>query len=435
MLFDVFWSINWRARKKNLPNNMPRSPEPRPQLQTLQDAGDFVREQHAELLGYVTKGIMKPFRLAEMIEGTKIESLPFVRHPSAIGAELATTIWAQDHQVFSQKYAGGSLTMGAFLHPLGPSEFVRDDHESPLFDRLVAILKTYALLFYFDDRIGNDRLKFVPPGQKTGKIQEQYIILSGLTQLFRTPVKELSTLAPPAHHAVAATLDVLRELQRLSDPTWFQNFFISLQKHLAAALTPHNHQHYTYPEFQVVRNDVAGMWLSVEFCELASGLYVDWKHIPLHVGVIFTEISQRAAWIGSLSNDLFSFHKEVILSLDGFNVIPILILNNHASNLMNAIWEAIRLTKVEIVAFEKSVAGARQVLNSASSRSIDSAQRVALHAYIRQAEAIVHASWAWQLATDRYTNPDEPSIFLETDRKYREQNGYYGKLKLAQPYE
>lgn len=409
----------------------------------LQEAGEQIRQEYNQLQARVTQGVQKPFELGEMIHHTQLEGVKFRRNPLAEEAEQITLEWAQLHGIYSPKYAEGSLTMGAFLHPEGPGILVKDDEESALLDRLVLILKTYALLFYFDDWMGNDRLKFVsetPDGE--GAIEEQtethveterLEVLKGLGQLFSLPIDQLDSNFSATHPAVIAAHELLRDLSHQSDPRWFATFHQSLTKHLAAALASQNNERYTYDEFKTVRNDVAGMLVTVDFLEFASGQYIEWNTLPAHLKTSLEKIARAVAWIGSLSNDLFSFEKEVVDSEDGFNIVPVLLLNNLVPDLTTAIVYSLALTRQEIQQFAAECEIARQELEAVFS-ALDLEQATAIAAYIRQAEAAVHAAWAWQLATDRYTHPERKSIFYETDKETRLQANVYGKLKLAQPY-
>jgi hypothetical protein len=271
-------------------------------------------------------------------------------------------------------------TMSAFMFPDASLE------------RLVTIGCLNDLLFYIDDVYGNDT--YYPDRFEEPELADRNAIIETCIAAFRgdRSVRHSNRLA----HAFA---EIRERCVGLADPEWLERFSESLEEHLiwtvkAGDLTPDGAP-MDVDTYISVREQVSGMYPTVDLIEFALGIC-----LPDYVlnDPTFQALKRDCAWIACLSNDLFSYHKEVVVERTNFNLVQVMMHQYQ--------WP-----------FEEAVGEAIQIINDATEHFYETdftcddwdATTCAMVAqYINGLRNQISATWHWQMSTNRYRSPDSP---------------------------
>lgn len=344
----------------------------------------------------------------------------FVRNPAATTAEDNVEIWARCHGIWLEKYSYNTNTMGGYLHP-----------ETANQQKLELINQMYVILFYIDDTYANELIKSLEPARR----EEGKEIIASLLNLLRNAY-QLHAIPTSRFGVINAACDFLQALKKDTESSplgdrWFRNFIASLKDHLTHAAVDQNDfvaslEGENPQRFIQLRNDISGMFVATAFMEFATGKYMDWQHLPDGVPMLCQRLDYLAAVIGVLTNEIFSFEKEVIINRDAFNMIVVLMLQNPPWDLYKAIFKCVELLNEASDEFEDV---SKKLYDLAS--TLPQGQSDVLKSYVRQAQSVAIASLTWEVDTDRYEIVD--AIFDETDYAWRRHMKLTNLLKSGKP--
>jgi hypothetical protein len=148
--------------------------------------------------------------------------------------------------------------------------------------------------------------------------------------------------------------------------------------------------------------------LWVEFCD---GRFLDWEQLKKQgLSLKMERLHWLSAAFGALSNDLFSFEKEVIDNSSDSNLVAIVAMNKPYLTLGDAIGESseiVRNVVMELVELLDSMAAEIARLQLSEPALADT-----LSTHLKGLVRFIQASWLWQLHAKRYKRAN--SIWHET---------------------
>jgi hypothetical protein len=270
---------------------------------------------------------------------------------------------------------------------------------------LLSIGKIYMVDFYLNDTFGRDKISSLPDSER----RNTQSTIERLVYACNT-----RTLPAMATGLDRAHLESLQGIRCDSVLQWYAGFLrmwigqltLTHQDRNASALG----QVATVQQYIRDRATYSGMDYAVALMEFASGGYVNdaW----LETVAISTRV-HRLKWlcilIAALSNDLFSFEKEVIDNKADSNLVAVLLLNNMEISLMAAIGQAGKIVAQYIEEYLGLVASLRE---TCASLAVQHPARTSdLVALLDSIDSYILACWGWQVRTGRYRRPQ--TIFAE----------------------
>jgi hypothetical protein len=274
-------------------------------------------------------------------------------------------------------------TMAGFMYPTANLE------------RLTLIGKMMFLLFYIDDRYGDlGAAQGLEPPDPAVVNRIQLCIWA-----FRT--RQALTNDPLA----VAFARLRLEMDAYADPSWMDRFNVSLGNHLICAMRPStfgwNLARQTLKSYLIIREHVSGMFPAVDLIEFAIG-----KCLPVslvadpHVKALVLACVR----IGALSNDIFSYPKEV---LDG----------GLRLNLVEVLRTVNRVTPTEALdrAFDLVNGFVDEFFKLCTAPFIwDEEAQLSREMYIEAIKHQISATWHWEMNTNRYRSAQSPFLELRT---------------------
>jgi Terpene synthase family 2, C-terminal metal binding len=273
-------------------------------------------------------------------------------------------------------------------------------------DRMLTIMKNLTLGFYLNDVMGRDVFQFL-------SLEEQ---LSAEKMISRMAGLDADLeLAEGASAIEEANAIVLGEFRAQSTKEWFWRFQRLYTHHVDITHRDGN----TWAEgsvpdvFEYIerRCHTAGMNHIVLWVEFSDGQFLEWALLK-EVGL--AQKMERLHWLtaafGALSNDLFSFEKEVVDRDSDSNLVAIISLNDPRVPLKEAIFQASEIVQNYVLELMSLL----EVLKG-EMRKLDQTNPVfagRLTAHVRGIVRFVQASWLWQLHAGRYKRSS--SIWVET---------------------
>lgn len=274
------------------------------------------------------------------------------------------------------------------------------------FERMLTIMKNLTIGFYLNDVMGRDIFKFLP-GEKQLQYTKMIHHMANLDETLNVPSK--------AHDIELANAIVLKEFRNNSPEKWFLKFKRLYSHHVEITHRDCNtetrgHIPDIY-EYMERRCHLAGMNHIVLWVEYCNGQFLDWDSLKV---IKLSQKLERLHWLtaafGALSNDLFSFEKEVIDCASDSNLVAIILLNNFSLSLKDAIdraSEIVRNLVMELVALLDIMKFEIERLTHANSTLA-----LQLNIHLQGLVRFIQASWLWQLHAKRYKRAN--SIWMET---------------------
>jgi hypothetical protein len=304
--------------------------------------------------------------------------------------------FARHYDIWVENGGDHYNNMTAYLHP------------TPNLERLVAIGKAYAVLFYMNDTIGREKLGHMTVDQRTAV---QYII-HNLTSMLDTGM----LLAEPGPIERSAAVS-LAEIRHLANPAWYQEFLTLMRQHLEPSFFDRNARAqgraYSVEEYIDTRLHVSGMYATVALMEFGDDQYLDW---PTLMALGLDGAVRRLRWlcaaIGALMNDMFSFEKEFVVENSDFNLISVVYLATPGATLHDAVHAAADIVRGQVQEFSRLYDEVMDVCARASSGF--PAEMRALETHLISLRGSVQATWVWENDTERYKQ--QHSIFRENLR-------------------
>lgn len=270
-------------------------------------------------------------------------------------------------------------TMSAYLFPTASLQ------------RLVTLGVYYNFLFFVDDYYDRHNKEEIDVTQEI-KMRK---VFDNCTQILLKGAKPADD-----HMLYKACLELRRQFLNHTSDLWLRRLVISNLAHLKAST-------YTIQDIidssdNIVQDYIklrildSGMHPTIDGLEFARG-------IVLPDAVINSEYIQElrlaVAKVGALSNDLFSYTKEVIGTQSRFNLVCV--LEDYGGYMFeDAVAEAVEIVNDAIDAFYTQASHVPTWHNKDIDRDVKS--------YIDGLRDQVVASWHWQISTNRYRSTHSP---------------------------
>jgi hypothetical protein len=269
------------------------------------------------------------------------------------------------------------------------------------------MMKHLAMDFFLNDKMGRDifkRLNF--------EEQETAVELIGRIAL----LDQKLNILPNAHFIEQINVDLLKMMQELSPANWFNRFLDLYVHHVEITHRDNGVSSLGYiptvTEYNENRLHTSGMIFMMMRIEFADGNFLDWEWLEkIGIAKCLKRLHLVVAEFGGLSNDIFSFEKEVIDNSSDANLIMVLALNDLIPNLEQSLKQAGLMLKALVSEYFNLLDRIKGILAMISSEESIKTQSVKRH--LNAIEIAFKACWLWQLHTERYKKPH--SIFIETE--------------------
>lgn len=314
----------------------------------------------------------------------------FNPHPQSAELLIKTKVFGDQYKIWTQ-HAESNITCALFLYPYGR------------FDRVAAIMKNMLLDFFLNDIMGRDVYK-----HRVEEISE--IVIKNISH-----VKIDLSDSTPANLIEAANIEALMDFKNNSPKAWFQKFLKQFTHHIE--ITHRDLSAETTGRIQTINNYIerrchySGMNHVVTWMEYAEGEFLNW-HL-LRKAKLSEKLKKAqhavAAW-GGLSNDFFSFEKEVINNAADSNLIMMVALNAEDISLLDAFTKASVLMRTFLNDAIDLIEELRK--DTAVLKNINAAEGNKLLRHLDALTTCIQASWEWQAQTKRYQRAQ--SIWRET---------------------
>lgn len=270
-------------------------------------------------------------------------------------------------------------TMSAYLFPTASLQ------------RLVTLGIYYNFLFFVDDYYDRHNKEEVDIAREI----QMRKVFDNCTQILLKGTK------PKDKHLLYAVCFELRQqfLSHTSD-LWLRRLVISNVRHLKAST-------YTLEDIINSSDNIIADYIKLRI--LDSGMHPTIDGLEFARGIVLPDVVINSEYIqnlrlavakvGALSNDLFSYTKEVIGTQSRFNLVCVL-EDYGGYTFEEAVVQGVEIVNDAIDDFYTQVSH----VPSWDNKQID--HDVAL--YIEGLKDQVIASWHWQLSTNRYRSPNSP---------------------------
>jgi hypothetical protein len=314
----------------------------------------------------------------------------FVPHPKIAELKKSTTSFGEKFGILLPN-ADAYITCAMFLFPAAPIE------------KIVLLSKNYAVDFYLNDKMGRDTKA------TTQEMKMLYEIRDRLSSIGSN-----LELKPKASLAEMANIEVLQQIADSSPKRWFDNFLHLYLRHINIAHQPYDlitlKHIQSVEEYSNMRADISGMPHTVALIEYAMSVFLDWDLLA-NIGLAeeIRKVNEIVSYIGALTNDLFSFEKEVIDNGSDSNLIFIVLINNFRMQLDEAIDVAGHIIRNLLNEYNTSIASIEDRLNHSTISEISKNE---ISRYLSGLKSVLQACWMWQTYTQRYKRPS--SLWIET---------------------
>jgi len=348
-----------------------------------------VQQSYAELLKSTT------FSLHDLFshDGLQLNAYckTFHPHPQSNELKKIAQVFGEEYDIWLEN-AKYYITCALFLYPTAH------------FSRMITMTKNLAIGYYLNDTIGREIFGNLTPYQQQ---QAKNIIrrMSTIGENLELPMK--------VQPVELANVEMLTEIRKNSPKAWFSEFlkfysyYIGItHKDCTAAALGHIP---SVNEYIDMRYHTSGMPHIVLLVEYSDGQFLDWNWLKR---VKLSQTMERLHWVtaifGSLTNDLFSFEKEVIDEGSDSNLLMAIALNEPELTLQEIILKAAGIVRDLLVEYVALVDEIRQQCNELpQSKMLDT-----LYVHMAGLERCIQASWMWQVYTQRYKHAE--SIWAET---------------------
>lgn len=286
------------------------------------------------------------------------------------------------------------ITCALFLYPTAS------------FERMNTMMKNLVLGFYLNDTMGRDIFKTLTPAQQrdSRRIIEN---MAGLGQDL--------TIEPGAHPLEIANAEILREFRENSPTDWFRRFLTCYSHHLDVTHQDGNADTKGHipdvHEYMDLRCHYAGVHHIMLWIEYSGAQFLDWGQLRV-MGV--AQKMERLNWVTAafeaLSNDLFSFEKEVIDCDADSNLVMVIAMNKPRQSLRESIFQACDIVRSLLLESLELMGIIRK--EAVRMMSADPALSATLHTHLDGIARCVKAGWTWHCYSKRYKRP--VSLWMET---------------------
>lgn len=254
--------------------------------------------------------------------------------------------------------------------------------------RLLAIDLLINFAFYVDDDINDDR--FAQQDDYHRRILKQCV------EIFMT-----GKMPQEEHKFFPVALEMHHMFIHQTTPTYFARLAKALGRYLKATTSgidiildingKVDLQKYIY-----FREHLSGMLMTVDLTEFAFGIEVP-EEVRLHPHLY--QMYRNTSQIGCLSNDIFSYHKEVNGEGTRANLVKIYMDNENLS-----FEEGLHRAVTHVNSLISSFLDLEATLPTWEDDNLN--QLASL--YVLGMRDIITAAWHWQATTNRYRDPESP---------------------------
>lgn len=307
----------------------------------------------------------------------------FSPHPDSARLTQLAQRFGEDNDIWLPN-ARGHVSCALFLYPAAQPE------------RMISIMKNLMIDFYLNDVMGRDLFKFLSSHQQRDA-RELIGNMAGLKKDLFVP--------SDAHPLEHLNVQVLREFRENSPSGWWGRFFHFYCHHLNITHNDRNSAALGYipgvDEYIDNRCHYAGMYHIVLWVEYNNACFLDWDLLgDLGLASPFRRLHWLATAFGALSNDLFSFEKEVIDQGSDCNLVTVLLLNDPDLSLKDGIAASCKIVRNMVLEISGLLRSIRERI-SFLERS-DPGLSSLLAGHIEGVCRCIQASWLWQCHTTRY---------------------------------
>lgn len=204
---------------------------------------------------------------------------------------------------------------------------------------------------------------------------------------------------------------VLRDFRDTSPKAWFNRLHQLYTKHVSVPRRSYNSSCPTIEEYIEQRIHSAGMHHIVMWVEYAHGEYLDWSWLTdAGLDEDFRKLHYTVAAFGALSNDLFSFEREVIHNGSDANLMMAVALNGKAYTLTNIIRQSTTIVRSYLEEYLRLTVTCRKRVQVYG--MLFPKKAALLERHFAGLERCMQGCWAWQVYNPCYKSPG--SIWLET---------------------
>ncbi|MDR3713496.1 MAG: terpene synthase family protein [Puia sp.] len=274
------------------------------------------------------------------------------------------------------------------------------------FHRMFTMMKNLTLGFYLNDVMGRDLFKFLNPADQAAS-----------SAIIRNMAALDETLSVPAgaHSLEETNVEILGEFKSHSPEDWFSNFLRVYCYHIgithADGDTASQGHIPGIHEYMERRCHLGGVHHILLWIEYSGGQFLDWALLrELDVSAELRRLHWISAAFAGLSNDHFSFEKEVIDSDSDSNLLMIIALNHPELSLKGIIDKSSEIVRNLLLEMLTTLRSIRQKLSDLGDLHKSTVSSVEWH--LASIERCMQATWLWQAYSGRYKRPK--SIWQET---------------------
>lgn len=278
-------------------------------------------------------------------------------------------------------------------------------YPSAEFSRMLTMLLNNAIDYRLNDIMGRDLFGHL-------EIVEQEKAKAMIGRM--ASVGEDLQSPPDPTPLVFANLELLREMKNNSTPSWFTKFLNYYKFHLEVTHRNGNTAEMghipTVEEYISLRCHTSGMHHIVLLIQYAKGNFIGNGYSAFIPEEMLSRIDLLTARFGCLSNDLFSFEKEVIDAGTDANLVAIIALNMPQLSLKEAIYKTASIVQADLSELIQLIGFCYQKLENMPEQN---GIRKMMLEHLIDIELCIQASWLWQVYTQRYKR--RGSIWQETN--------------------
>jgi hypothetical protein len=272
--------------------------------------------------------------------------------------------------------------------------------------RMFCMMQNLTLGFYLNDVMGRDTFQYLPVEQQVSA-REMILRMSRLDASLDVGVD-----AAPLERVNAGILQAFRDH---SPRDWFQRFLDVYCYHIGITHTDGNvvaqGRIPGVTEYMDYRCHLGGVHHILQWIEFSDGQFLDWEKLGRYG---LADPLRRLHWVtaafAGLSNDLFSFEKEVIDNGSDSNLVMVIALNEEGVPLQDAIGQAAGIVKALLM----EVLSLLDLLEAGIDGLILPDPQLATQLRSHRAGIVrcVQAIWLWHCYSGRYKRP--LSLWAET---------------------
>lgn len=271
--------------------------------------------------------------------------------------------------------------------------------------RMFCMMQNLTLGFYLNDVMGRDTFQYLPVDQQVSA-REMVVRMSRLDPALR--------VGEDAAALEVVNAEILQAFKDHSPGDWFSKFLEVYSYHIGITHTDGNVVSQGripgVTEYMDYRCHLGGVHHILMWIEFSDGQFLDWEKLN---GYRLAQPLKRLHWVtaafAGLSNDLFSFEKEIIDNGSDSNLVMIIALNE-GGGLKDAILHAagiVRALLMELLALLDRLA-----VETGELMAVDRPLAVQLRQHREGIVRCVQAIWLWHCYSGRYQRPE--SLWVET---------------------